>query len=131
MKILLLSRRCGTGPCPDAKPLHAHNIGRRDFYRVAKRAGLSQIRLYDLRHCNATHPADQGTPVHIVQSRLGHRSPTTLRYYTHGSRRPSGPRRTASPTGFSAGIRNARIIRDSKMPRSRRSGEEQAVRNMA
>lgn len=69
---------------PEGKPLPAHNIGRRDFRRVAKRAGLPQIRLYDLRHCNATHLADQGTQVHIVQRRLGHRSPTTaLRYYTH------------------------------------------------
>src|SRR5437588_8357690 len=40
--------------------------------------------LYHLRHCNATHLADQGTPVQIFQRRLGHRSPTTaLRYCTH------------------------------------------------
>jgi len=33
---------------------------------------------------NATHLADQGTLVQVVQRRLGHRSPTTaLGYYTH------------------------------------------------
>ena len=69
---------------PNGQPLHERNISRRDFRRVTKRAGLPRIRLYDLRHCNATHLADQGTPIHIVQRRLGHRSPmTTLKYYTH------------------------------------------------
>ncbi len=69
---------------PNGLPLHERNLARRDFRRTAKHAGVPQIRLYDLRHCNATHLADQGTPVHIVQRRLGHSSPTTtLRYYTH------------------------------------------------
>ena len=69
---------------PNGRPLHERNIGRRDFRRVIARAGLPRIRLYDLRHCNATHLAEQGTPIHIVQRRLGHRSPTTtLKYYTH------------------------------------------------
>ena len=86
-------RRQWNGSCEDrglvfcqfsGRPLHERNIARRDFCRVAKRAGLRRIRLYDLRHCNATHLADQGTPIHVVQRRLGHSSPsTTLRYYTH------------------------------------------------
>ena len=68
----------------EGKPLHERNISRRDFRRLTKRAGLPRIRLYDLRHCAATLLADQGTPVHIVQRRLGHSSPTTtLLYYTH------------------------------------------------
>ena len=68
----------------DGQPLHERNISRRDFRRVTGRAGLPRIRLYDLRHCAATLLVDQGTPVHIVQQRLGHSSPaTTLRYYTH------------------------------------------------
>lgn len=69
---------------PNGNPLHERNIYRRDFQRLARRAGLPPIRLYDLRHCNATHLADLGTPVHITQRRLGHRNATTaLRYYTH------------------------------------------------
>ena len=69
---------------PNGRPLHERNIERRDFRRVTKRAGLPRIRLYDLRHCCASHLADQGTPVHIVQRQLGHSSPTvTLRYYIH------------------------------------------------
>jgi len=53
-----------------------------------------------------THLADQGTSAHIVQRRLGtatrrRRSNITRMW----SRRPSGRRRTASPTAFSGGIR--------------------------
>jgi len=69
---------------PNGKPLYERNIQRRDFCRVTTAAGLPRIRLYDLRHCNATLLADLGTPMHITQRRLGHRNPaTTLRYYTH------------------------------------------------
>jgi integrase len=68
----------------NGKPLHLHNIGQRDFRAVVERAGLPRIRLYDLRHCHATHLARQGAPVTVTQSQLGHRSsPTTLRYYVH------------------------------------------------
>jgi integrase len=68
----------------NGKPLHLHNIGQRDFRAVVKRAGLPWIRLYDLRHCHATHLARQGAPVTVTQSQLGHRnSSTTLRYYIH------------------------------------------------
>jgi len=69
---------------PNGKPLHERNIQRRDFRRVTDGIGLPRIRLYDLRHCCATHLADQGTPVHIVQRQLGHSSPNVaLRYYVH------------------------------------------------
>jgi integrase len=69
---------------PNGQPLHERNISRRDFRNIMKRVGLPRIRLYDLRGCNATHLAEQGTPIHVVQRRLGHSNPaTTLRYYTH------------------------------------------------
>ena len=69
---------------PNGKPMHERNIYRRDFQGVIKRAKLPRIRLYDLRHCCATHMADQGTPIHVIQRQLGHGSPTVaLRYYIH------------------------------------------------
>jgi len=67
---------------PNGKPLHAHNISQRDFKGLVKGLKLPRIRLYDLRGCHATYLADQGTPVHIIQSRLGHSSPeVALKYY--------------------------------------------------
>ena len=38
----------------DGKPLHAHNIVRRDFQEAMKRAKVPRIRFHDLRHCHAT-----------------------------------------------------------------------------
>jgi integrase len=69
---------------PNGKPLHEENIAGRAFKALIKKAGLPNIRLYDLRHCHATHGADAGIPIHVMQQRLGHRKPqTTLQYYTH------------------------------------------------
>ena len=69
---------------PNDKPLHLHDIGQRDFRAVVKPARLPRIRLYDLRHCHATHPARQDAPVTVTQGHFGHRnSSTTLRYYVH------------------------------------------------
>jgi len=39
---------------PNGRPLHAHNIVRRDFRKVLDRAGLPPIRFHDLRHSTAT-----------------------------------------------------------------------------
>ena len=67
---------------PNGKPLNAHNISQRDFKGLVTGLKLPRIRLYDLRGCHATYLADQGTPVHIIQSRLGHSSPeVALKYY--------------------------------------------------
>ena len=69
---------------PNGRPLHARNLYRRDFTRLARRAGLPHIRLYDLRHCHATCLAESGVPVHILQRQLGHKSAAvTMRYYVH------------------------------------------------
>jgi integrase len=83
----------------NGRPLHERNIYRRDFQRIIRRAKLPRIRLYDLRHCHATHLAEMGTPMHITQRRLGHRNPgTALRYYVHvlpGSDRQAAERLAA------------------------------------
>jgi integrase len=69
---------------PNGRPLHEKNILRRDFRRVIERAGVPRIRLYDLRHCHATHLAEMGVPVSVIQRRMRHSNPSTsLRYYVH------------------------------------------------
>jgi integrase len=87
---------------PNGRPLHAHNLARRDFRRVmelrtlrdeARERGvpedrlpkpLPRIRWHDLRHCMATHLFRQGANVRAVQEILGHANvSTTLAIYSH------------------------------------------------
>jgi integrase len=54
------------------------------FAKLAKRAGLRQIRLHDVRHSYATDALRSGVPVKVVSQRLGHADITvTLRVYAH------------------------------------------------
>lgn len=69
---------------PNGKPLHAHNIARRDFREVLKRAGLPRIRFHDLRHSAATIHLQNGTHPKVVQELLGHSTVSmTLDTYSH------------------------------------------------
>lgn len=69
---------------PNGKPLHAHNIARRDFRRVLKVAGLPRIRFHDLRHSVATIHLQNGTHPKVVQELLGHSTVSmTLDTYSH------------------------------------------------
>jgi integrase len=87
---------------PNGKPLHGHNITKRDLPRVlalkglrkeltdkgvaedALSKGLPRIRFHDLRHCHATHLLRLGVHPKIVQERLGHSTPAfTLQVYSH------------------------------------------------
>lgn len=55
-------------------PLHERNLVQRVFKPLLQRAGLPNIRLYDLRHSFATVALRQGVPPRIVSAQLGHRS---------------------------------------------------------
>ena len=56
----------------------------RSFGRLCARAGLSGIRLHDLRHYVATRLLTNGVDVRTVAGRLGHRdASTTLNVYSH------------------------------------------------
>ncbi|MDR5703945.1 MAG: site-specific integrase [Armatimonadota bacterium] len=69
---------------PNGKPLHAHNVVRRDFRRVIERAGLPRIRFHDLRHIHASYLARAGVPPKVAQERLGHSTLTfTMKVYTY------------------------------------------------
>ncbi len=66
------------------KPLHSHNVVRRDFREVMKRAGTPRITFHDLRHAHASYLARAGVPPKVAQERLGHATPHfTLQVYTH------------------------------------------------
>lgn len=65
-------------------PLSESNLVKRHFKPLLKRAGLPDIRLYDLRHTCATLLLLKGTNPKIVSERLGHASITlTLDTYSH------------------------------------------------
>jgi len=54
------------------------------FGRLCKLAGISDVRLHDLRHYVATNLGAAGTPLATISARLGHRDKaTTLNIYQH------------------------------------------------
>lgn len=56
----------------------------RDFGVLRRKAGVSGVRLHDLRHYVATRLLASGIDVRTVAGRLGHRNPaTTLNVYSH------------------------------------------------
>lgn len=68
----------------NGRPMHAHNIVRRDFHKVLERTRLPRIRFHDLRHCHATLLLQQGVHPKVVQERLGHTTiGMTLDTYSH------------------------------------------------
>ena len=56
------------------------------FRRVSRRAGVTGVRLNDLRHYDGTMLADLGVPLPSVQRRLGHRDLQTTGIYAHRRR---------------------------------------------
>ncbi len=52
--------------------------------RIARQCDIQGMRLHDLRHTHASLLLSEGTPIHIVQARLGHQSiTTTVDIYGH------------------------------------------------
>lgn len=69
---------------PDGKPLHMHNVARRDFRETIKAAGIPRLRFHDLRHLHASYLARAGVTMKVAQERLGHSTPGfTMNVYTH------------------------------------------------
>jgi integrase len=66
-----------------SSPWHPDSTSRA-FRRICLQAGLTGVRLHDLRHYVATRLLVAGVDVRTVAGRLGHRNPsTTLNVYTH------------------------------------------------
>ena len=53
------------------------------FKHYARKAGLPDIRLHDLRHTFATHLVAEGVPLKVLQELLGHQSLTSTLVYAH------------------------------------------------
>lgn len=65
------------------KPMH-ENMLMRYFKAYAKKAGVKEIRIHDLRHSCASLLISQGISIVAVSSRLGHKNITqTLNTYSH------------------------------------------------
>jgi integrase len=74
-------------------PMHP-DTARSAWSDLAKQAGLSGVRLHDLRHTAATLALAAGVPVRDVADNLGHATPSiTLNVYGHAV--PDGSRRVA------------------------------------
>lgn len=70
-------------PGPLGDPLDP-SVLTRNFEKLARKAGLTRVRLHDLRHFHATLLLQTGTHPKIVQERLGHSSISiTLDTYSH------------------------------------------------
>ena len=71
-------------PSQNNTPLNERNVITRHFKPILKKAGLPDIRLYDLRHTQATLLLQAGEHPKIVSERLGHSSiQLTLDTYSH------------------------------------------------
>ena len=69
---------------PRGKPIHERNLVQRVFKPLLRRAGLPDLRLYDLRHSFATLALRAGAPARLVSEQLGHASVAfTLDTYGH------------------------------------------------
>jgi integrase len=66
-----------------SSPWHPDSTSRA-FRRICQKAGVTGVRLHDLRHYVATRLLAAGVDVRTVAGRLGHRNPsTTLNVYSH------------------------------------------------
>jgi integrase len=66
-----------------SSPWHPDSTSRA-FRRICQQAGVTGVRLHDLRHYVATRLLTAGVDVRTVAGRLGHRNPsTTLNVYSH------------------------------------------------
>lgn len=62
--------------------LSRHSI-HKAFQRATKKAGLEDLRFHDLRHVAASRMLEQGAPLPVVQSFLGHKTLAMSSRYTH------------------------------------------------
>ena len=51
--------------------------------RLKRAAGVSKMRLHDLRHCNASYMVSSGVSLFVVQDILGHSDPKITMRYSH------------------------------------------------
>ena len=82
--------RCHNGelnlvfPNNEGKFMDAHNLKRRRYLPVLRRAGVGYVRFHDLRHTFASLLLAENVPAKYIQDQLGHASiKTTMDRYSH------------------------------------------------
>ena len=84
-----LNERTDVEPClfvTDRNPKRRMSIDslRYTIKRISNRAGINKsIHPHQLRHSYATHMIDNGAPLEVIQSLLGHEKSETTRIYAH------------------------------------------------
>jgi integrase len=66
-------------------PMTNPNVG---WIRILQRAGLTGLRMHDLRRSLASFQIDTGTPLEVIQKTLGHESKTTTEIYARLAMEP-------------------------------------------
>jgi integrase len=83
--VSLLRRRVGTHPTHvfsfRGKPIT--QVSTKAWYAALKRAGISDFRWHDLRHCWASWHVQNGTPLFALQELGGWASAEMVRRYAH------------------------------------------------
>ena len=95
--------------------------------RTRRSAGVTGVRLHDLRHWQATQLLDAGVPVPTVAARLGHADgTTTMKIYAHRTVR--GDEMAAEVVGAALGCGRSKVeLTMSSTPRRRQAGRGYAV----
>ena len=83
MAVLADLDRMGTHVVPGDDPGKPRADLKRPWEAVAKRAGLSGVRLHDLRHTYASFGAGGGLGLPIIGKLLGHTQASTTQRYAH------------------------------------------------
>lgn len=102
---------------------------KRPWAAILKRAGLSAVRLHDLRHTYASFGAGSGLGLPIVGKLLGHSQPSTTARYAHldndplrkAAERIGAELATALGENFSHGAEVVSLVDASNVPRKNRA----------
>ena len=84
----LLARRREQGKAttfvfPGPGPRGYRTSVKRDWQAVCRAAGISELRVHDLRHSYASQLASAGVGLHVIGRLLGHTEPQTTHRYAH------------------------------------------------
>jgi integrase len=83
LAVLNAMERIGSYVVPGDNPVQPRHDLKRPWEAVTKRAGLTGVRLHDLRHTYASFGAGGGLGLPIIGRLLGHAQPATTARYAH------------------------------------------------